>query len=282
MWNYKHTDSMYDDEPIVHSDVYLGEDYSAGLKHFKYIKREKLPGGGYRYYYKNDKLQGRIRDRRLLNDVNNAVAKQIPEEIERNRINKQNLKNSQKRYNKQRVITNRDKVLLENVKAHNAANKPKFWDLKRKEKLSLQQKNLKLAQDKYNASKNKLNDDEWVYNKHKEYDEKHKSNLNEMRFNSKFVRKLNNYGKVPKKMLNMDYNQQVRFANKLKNKKPYTLNQYGRDVARNEFGKNVANSLTKASAYANKQKKVFNAGVSELKRRGKLYLKNLRKKRRRT
>lgn len=46
---------MYYDE-IVHSDIYLGKDFSDGIRHWKYIKREKLSNGKYRYYYKDDKL----------------------------------------------------------------------------------------------------------------------------------------------------------------------------------------------------------------------------------
>lgn len=36
---------------LYHSDTYLGKEYSDGLKHFKYVSKEKLPNGKYRYYY---------------------------------------------------------------------------------------------------------------------------------------------------------------------------------------------------------------------------------------
>ena len=60
MWEYKHTDEMYTgrfdrSEKIVHSDVYLGQEYSDGLYHWKYIKRERK-NGKWVYYYKDDKL----------------------------------------------------------------------------------------------------------------------------------------------------------------------------------------------------------------------------------
>jgi hypothetical protein len=40
-------------EKLYHSDVYLGQDYSDGIQHFKYIKREKV-NGKWVYYYKDD------------------------------------------------------------------------------------------------------------------------------------------------------------------------------------------------------------------------------------
>lgn len=61
MWNYNYTDTMYisndinnKNATIIHSDIYLGKDYSDGIKHWKYIKREKV-NGRWRYYYTNSK-----------------------------------------------------------------------------------------------------------------------------------------------------------------------------------------------------------------------------------
>lgn len=58
MWEYNHTDEMYTgkydrSEKLYHSDVYLGQDYTDGIYHFKYIKREKV-NGKWVYYYKDD------------------------------------------------------------------------------------------------------------------------------------------------------------------------------------------------------------------------------------
>lgn len=65
MWKYTHTDEMYhsltNKEELFHSDTYLGQDFSDGIKHFKYIKREKV-NGKWRYYYKDaalDKIESR-------------------------------------------------------------------------------------------------------------------------------------------------------------------------------------------------------------------------------
>lgn len=62
MWNYNYTDTMYigndinnKNATIIHSDIYLGKDYSDGIRHFKYIKREMV-NGKWKYYYKDDNL----------------------------------------------------------------------------------------------------------------------------------------------------------------------------------------------------------------------------------
>lgn len=46
---------MYNEDELYHSDTYLGEDYTDGIHHWKYIKRERI-NGKWRYYYKDDKL----------------------------------------------------------------------------------------------------------------------------------------------------------------------------------------------------------------------------------
>lgn len=66
MWKYNHTDEMYTgkydrSEKLYHSDVYLGQDYTDGIYHFKYIKREKK-NGKWVYYYKDDLTDQRKKD----------------------------------------------------------------------------------------------------------------------------------------------------------------------------------------------------------------------------
>lgn len=53
---YKSTNEMFNNSSLYHSDEYLGEDYTDGIKHWKYYRREKLSNGKWRYYYrdKND------------------------------------------------------------------------------------------------------------------------------------------------------------------------------------------------------------------------------------
>lgn len=43
------------EEKIIHSDIYKGEDYSDGIIHYKYIKKEKI-NGRWVYYYDIRKL----------------------------------------------------------------------------------------------------------------------------------------------------------------------------------------------------------------------------------
>ena len=45
--------SQYNKDELYHSEIYLGKDYSDGVKHFKYIKRE-MKNGRWVYYYSND------------------------------------------------------------------------------------------------------------------------------------------------------------------------------------------------------------------------------------
>ena len=39
---------------LFHSSTYYGQEFDDGLRHWKYIKREKLPDGKYRYWYDED------------------------------------------------------------------------------------------------------------------------------------------------------------------------------------------------------------------------------------
>lgn len=52
---YKSTNEMFNNSSLYHSDTYLGNDYTDGIKHWKYIKREKK-NGRWVYYYKDDNL----------------------------------------------------------------------------------------------------------------------------------------------------------------------------------------------------------------------------------
>jgi hypothetical protein len=70
MWKYQKTEDMFirnSNSEIYHSDVYLGQDFSDGIKHWKYIKRERR-NGRWVYYYKDDKYD------KLLKESSNAYA----------------------------------------------------------------------------------------------------------------------------------------------------------------------------------------------------------------
>lgn len=62
---YKSTNEMFNNSTLYHSDTYLGNDYTDGIKHWKYIKREKR-NGRWIYYYKDDKYD------KLRNKSSNA------------------------------------------------------------------------------------------------------------------------------------------------------------------------------------------------------------------
>ena len=55
MWKYTHTDEMYhsltNQNELAHSDIYLGQDYSDGIRHFKYVYKKKGPDGKWQYFY---------------------------------------------------------------------------------------------------------------------------------------------------------------------------------------------------------------------------------------
>lgn len=79
MWNYNYTDTMYisndinnKNATIIHSDIYLGKDFSDGISHFKYIKREMV-NGKWKYYYKNDRLDYLKRQKNRAIDDYNAM-----------------------------------------------------------------------------------------------------------------------------------------------------------------------------------------------------------------
>jgi len=55
MWQYRHTDQMYckNNDELYHSNTYLGNDFSDGIQHHKYVKKYPNPNGkGFIYVYK--------------------------------------------------------------------------------------------------------------------------------------------------------------------------------------------------------------------------------------
>lgn len=67
MWKFNNTDELFvlkNNNEIYHSDTYLGKDFSDGIKHWKYIRRERR-NGRWVYFYKNDV------DQKMRNDMSN-------------------------------------------------------------------------------------------------------------------------------------------------------------------------------------------------------------------
>ena len=94
MWKYQNTDEFYhtnyyknlakqSEKELYHSDVYLGKDYSDGIKHFKYIKREKI-NGKWRYYYKDDKLDALAKSKDYEYDLYKRMDKATKTSINNN------------------------------------------------------------------------------------------------------------------------------------------------------------------------------------------------------
>lgn len=64
MWKYQQTNDMFikhSDPELYHSDTYLGKDFSDGIKHWKYIKRERK-NGRWVYYYNDDHYSDKFKD----------------------------------------------------------------------------------------------------------------------------------------------------------------------------------------------------------------------------
>lgn len=90
MWKYTHTDEMYHSltgkNELFHSDTYLGQDFSDGIRHWKYIKREKV-NGRWRYYYKDnayDKANTAYQKAQKQVDSNHYTVNRNNRRIERN------------------------------------------------------------------------------------------------------------------------------------------------------------------------------------------------------
>ena len=55
---------------LYHSDIYLGEDYSDGIKHYKYLKKVKSASGKWRYIYDESDLKNVENN---INTINKAI-----------------------------------------------------------------------------------------------------------------------------------------------------------------------------------------------------------------
>lgn len=141
MWRYIHTDEMFvnNKNVLYHSDVYLGKDFSDGIKHWKYIKREKR-NGKWIYYYKDD----------ITTNINNEVKSAT------NEYNK-----SVNSYNKAKAAADKARYYFNSMgymddyrrdkEKSDKENKIHFWDSKAK-KIEKQFKASKVNPILYNKS----------------------------------------------------------------------------------------------------------------------------------
>ena len=127
MWQYQNTDELYHsnmykninkklNHELYHSDIYLGKDFSDGIKHWKYIKREKV-NGKWHYYYKDDKLDSTKKqmdkdydeynsyfDKNKHKDLNGMAKMAKQDKALSAYLNKQNTYNSLKRKSDKRKV----------------------------------------------------------------------------------------------------------------------------------------------------------------------------------
>lgn len=78
MWKYTHTDEMYhsltnNSKELFHSDIYLGQEYSDGLKHYRYLKKVKSPSGKWRYIYDESELKAEEKKIKALSKTRDAL-----------------------------------------------------------------------------------------------------------------------------------------------------------------------------------------------------------------
>ena len=66
----------YNSNVLYHSDVYLGQDYSNGIQHWKYMKRE-WKNGRWVYYYKDAALDKAKSKENIMRKKYNAASKKV-------------------------------------------------------------------------------------------------------------------------------------------------------------------------------------------------------------
>ena len=100
MWEYNYTDEMYTgrfdrSEKIFHSDVYLGQEFSDGLYHWKYIKRERR-NGRWVYYYNDEAMNKAQTNAKAAKSDYNKYSKAMEKIQEQNaNLNSRILSNNQ-------------------------------------------------------------------------------------------------------------------------------------------------------------------------------------------
>ena len=47
----------YNRNKLYHSDRYLGQDFSDGIRHYKYLRKVRTAGGGWRYIYDESEMK---------------------------------------------------------------------------------------------------------------------------------------------------------------------------------------------------------------------------------
>lgn len=81
MWQYQNTDELYHinmyknnskklNHELYHSDIYLGKDYSDGIKHYKYIRKYQKNGKTYYVYNNTEEKLNDLKAKAALKTIN--------------------------------------------------------------------------------------------------------------------------------------------------------------------------------------------------------------------
>jgi len=112
---YKNTNEMFNNSSLYHSDEYLGEDYTDGIYHWKYIKREKK-NGRWVYYYedkKADALKNKY-NKAYIDNINSGAFQRNEKKIDINKLDRGNtLIRSSKKPGTLSVWSKKDALSLE-------------------------------------------------------------------------------------------------------------------------------------------------------------------------
>ena len=101
---------------LYHSSVYLGQDYSDGIKHWKYIDKEIIKGK-WVYYYKDDKLNKK--DSKFVSTyrANQKKNLYVGEDAIKVRKLEEKVDKAYKKYNNRYIATTPQRVLAKGIAA---------------------------------------------------------------------------------------------------------------------------------------------------------------------
>lgn len=164
---YKSTNEMFNNSSLYHSDEYLGNDYTDGIKHWKYIKREKKNGKWVYYYDQTDLNNARQNYNKAEINAMNSTAHKInargdlrwaKKERNENRTYydfkardalERNHKYFDKAFGEKETIFNRKKLKGYKKKMNEASKEATKYE----KEVSKLDKNYKKAKDKYDSTK---------------------------------------------------------------------------------------------------------------------------------
>ena len=127
MWKYQQTNDMFikhSNDELYHSDVYLGKEFSDGIKHWKYIAKEKI-NDHWRYFYSDAEYNAAKLKYKLAKEANELAINNV-----NNKYKNMEKAGGAKRDNK--YDKNVEKAANSYVKAYDFQKKvgKKYWDAK--------------------------------------------------------------------------------------------------------------------------------------------------------